>query len=130
MGEETKMPQKAGYKSTEFWLSLLAALVGFVLASGAVVEGSQTATIVGGVLTVLCALGYTKGRTAVKVAAEKTKAEESKIVGYIELAKAKVDVFRESRLKAEAEREAAKAEREAAKAAASLVAPISDAPEE
>ena len=102
MGDETKA-HAPGYKSTEFWLSLVAVLAGFVLASGAVVEGSTAATIVGGVLTVLGALGYTSSRTTVKVAEETAKAEESKIAGYIALAKEKVDAFRESRRKAEVE---------------------------
>lgn len=102
MVEEAK-PQKPGYKSTEFWLSLVAVIAGFLLASGAVVEGSQTATIVGGVLTVLGALGYTKGRTSVKVAAETAKAEESKIAGYIVLAKEKLDDYKRRKADAAAD---------------------------
>lgn len=107
MGDDTKA-HAPGYKSTEFWLALVAVLAGFVLASGAVVEGSTAATVVGGVLTVLGALGYTSSRTTVKVAEETAKAEQSKIAGYLALAKEKIEAFRESRLKAEVELETAK----------------------
>lgn len=68
-------PVKAGVKSSEFWLSALVIICGLVLASGVLVEGSATHAIVGGVVTILAALGYTKGRTAVKVEAEITARE-------------------------------------------------------
>ena len=66
------MNVKPGYKTTEFWLSLLATLLGFVLASGAmdtVSSDSWVAKIVGGAVAALAALGYTAGRAKVKAAA-------------------------------------------------------------
>lgn len=57
---------KPGYKSTEFWLSAVATLLGIVLASGAIPEGGTIAQIVGGILSVLASLGYTASRTQVK----------------------------------------------------------------
>ena len=60
---------KPGYKTTEFWLSLLATLLGFVLASGAmdgVSQESWVAKLVGGAVAVLASLGYTASRAKVK----------------------------------------------------------------
>jgi hypothetical protein len=60
---------KPGYKTTEFWLSLLATLLGFLLASGAmdtVAEESWIAKLIGGVVTVLASLGYSASRAKVK----------------------------------------------------------------
>ena len=57
---------KPGYKTTEFWLSAIATIVGLVLASGLIVEGSSVARIVGGVVAVLAALGYTASRAKIK----------------------------------------------------------------
>lgn len=59
---------KPGYKSTEFWLSLGAALVGALLASGVFESDGITAKIIGGASAVLAALGYTAGRAFVKSA--------------------------------------------------------------
>ncbi len=58
---------KPGYKTTEFWLSTIAVLIGALLASGVVTEGSLTARIVGGVVAVLAALGYGINRTITKI---------------------------------------------------------------
>ena len=60
---------KAGYKTTEFWLSLLATLLGFLLASGAMDAApadSWIAKLVGGVVAVLATLGYSASRAKVK----------------------------------------------------------------
>jgi len=60
---------KPGYKTTEFWLSLLATLLGFLLASGvmdAVPEESWIAKLIGGVVAVLATLGYSASRAKVK----------------------------------------------------------------
>jgi hypothetical protein len=57
---------KPGFKTTEFWLSTLAMVLGVVLASGALPEGGLAGQIVGGVLSVLASLGYTASRTQVK----------------------------------------------------------------
>ena len=58
-----------GYKTSEFWLTLLAMVVSAIAASGGLAPDSPRAKLVGVVLAVLAALGYTAGRSAVKVAA-------------------------------------------------------------
>ena len=66
---ETKTTPKPGYKTTEFWLSLVATLMGILLASGAmdtVPEDSWIARIVGGVVALLASLGYSASRAKVK----------------------------------------------------------------
>ncbi len=63
---------KPGYKTTEFWLSLLATLLGFLLASGVmdtVPADSWIAKLIGGVVAVLATLGYSASRAKVKSAA-------------------------------------------------------------
>ena len=63
------MDTKPGYKTTEFWLSLLATLLGFLLASGVmdgVAEDSWIAKVVGGLVAVLATLGYSASRAKVK----------------------------------------------------------------
>jgi hypothetical protein len=57
---------KPGWKTTEFWLSLIATVCGILMASGAIVPGSQIAQIIGGVMSVLAVLGYQAGRTSAK----------------------------------------------------------------
>jgi hypothetical protein len=61
-----------GYKSTEFWLSLAAVLVGAIMASGVVPDESGWAKVIGLIASVLAALGYTAGRSLFK--ANKAKA--------------------------------------------------------
>ena len=63
------MDTKPGYKTTEFWLSLLATLLGFLLASGvmdAVPDESWIAKLIGGLVAVLASLGYSASRAKVK----------------------------------------------------------------
>jgi len=50
---------KAGWKTTEFWLSLAAAVVGVLAHYGVVPEGSSWEVV-------LAALGYTVSRAIVK----------------------------------------------------------------
>jgi hypothetical protein len=60
---------KTGYKTTEFWLSLLAVLLGFFIASGvleAVPADSVINKFIGAGVTMLTALGYTVARTKAK----------------------------------------------------------------
>jgi len=66
MPNTTDPAKKPGFKTTEFWLSSLAMILGVVLASGAIPEGGIAGQIVGGVLSVLASLGYTASRTQVK----------------------------------------------------------------
>lgn len=62
---------KPGYKTTEFWLTLIATVIGATVASGILVEGSMLAQILGIALVALSNLGYTYSRS-------KVKAEESR----------------------------------------------------
>jgi len=57
---------KPGFKTTEFWLSAAATVVGLAIASGIVPTSGTWPQIVGLVTGVLGALGYTVSRTAVK----------------------------------------------------------------
>ncbi len=61
---------KPGYKSTEFWLTMIAQIVGGALASGAIEEASPLARICGMGMMVLSGLGYTFVRGGVKKAAK------------------------------------------------------------
>lgn len=55
-----------GYRTTEFWLTLGAMLVGALLASGLLPTGGLAAQIIGAVGVFLAKLGYTTSRTLVK----------------------------------------------------------------
>lgn len=68
MVDEIPSDVKPGYKTTEFWLSLIATLVGAVLAL--VPSTSKVGQICGVVSMVLGALGYTVVRGGVKKAAQ------------------------------------------------------------
>ena len=57
---------KPGYKTTEFWLSFAALVVGASFASGVVPTESTGEKLLGLAATVLTALGYTVSRTMVK----------------------------------------------------------------
>ena len=58
-------PPTPGYKTTEFWLGVLAMLITAMYASGAVTDNTAL-SIAGIVSTILGALGYTVGRSVVK----------------------------------------------------------------
>jgi len=67
------METKPGYKTTEFWLSTLATIIGMVMASGvmdAAGEDSWITKLIGGAVAVLSALGYSASRAKVKAADE------------------------------------------------------------
>lgn len=64
MSEEKKV--KPGFKTTEFWLTLVAVAVGAIFASGAFGEDSGTLQIAGIAATVLTAMGYTVSRGMAK----------------------------------------------------------------
>ncbi len=63
-----------GYKTSEFWLSLAAILLGALLSSGVVIEGTLWAQMLGVVASVLGALGYTVSRSYVKAVEAKVSA--------------------------------------------------------
>ena len=53
---------KAGYKTTEFWLTVVASIVGLLFASGVIAEGSDLDKIMGMGATVLAGMGYSVSR--------------------------------------------------------------------
>lgn len=61
-------PVKPGYRTTEFYLSSLAKLLGILFASGVLGDGSLPMRIAGLAATLLAALGYTVSRGLVKAA--------------------------------------------------------------
>lgn len=60
---------KPGYKTTEFWLALLAMVVGALMASGVTSDGGGVDKVLGMAATVLGQLGYTVPRTMAKAKA-------------------------------------------------------------
>jgi hypothetical protein len=59
-------PVKPGYKTTEFWISVTAAVAGALAASGVFPSESAGERILGLIVSVLVALGYTGSRLALK----------------------------------------------------------------
>lgn len=55
-----------GYKTSEFWLSLLAMIIGSIFASGLVGEGGAVGEILGMSAVILGKLGYTVPRGLAK----------------------------------------------------------------
>ena len=69
MEEDTTVlvePVKPGYKTTEFWLSAVAVLLGLAMASGLIPSDSAWDQAVGLVVSALAAMGYTGARAGVK----------------------------------------------------------------
>lgn len=62
----TPEPVKPGYKTTEFWLSAVAVLLGLAMASGLIPSGSAWDQAVGLVVSALAAMGYTGARAGIK----------------------------------------------------------------
>lgn len=62
------MVSTQGWKTSEFWLALLATLVGTLLASGALPSAGVAYTALGFISTVLASLGYSASRGKVKAA--------------------------------------------------------------
>lgn len=60
------MEIKPGWKTTEFWLTVAAQVVGMLLASGVVHDGSGFAQALGVAATALAAAGYSVSRGKVK----------------------------------------------------------------
>ena len=65
MADEPK-EVKPGWKTTEFWLTVAAAAVGFLYASGAIGDGTQADKVLGIVSGALSALGYSVSRGLAK----------------------------------------------------------------
>jgi len=69
MPEETKpAPAKPGYKTTEFYLSAFATLIGLLFASGAIHDGGATTAdkIAGLAVAALATAGYSVSRGMTK----------------------------------------------------------------
>ena len=62
---------KPGYKTTEFWLAAAAQIVGLVLASGVLAEGSLGLQIAGLASSALASAGYSYSRGTAKSGGEK-----------------------------------------------------------
>lgn len=62
---------KPGYKTTEFWLTLLAQMVALLMASGAFAADSPVLKVATYVAAVLAQLGYVASRAMVKNTAAK-----------------------------------------------------------
>ena len=58
--------QKPGYKTTEFWMTVLVDVLGLIAASGIIADGSIYAKIFGMICTTLATLGYTISRGTAK----------------------------------------------------------------
>jgi len=65
---------KPGYKTTEFWLSLIAFLLSMLFASGLLHDGSMAYKIAGLAAMVITSMGYSVNRTIMKAAAYKAAA--------------------------------------------------------
>lgn len=59
---------KPGYKTTEFWMSLGASVLGALMSSGALADTSDTMKFLGMGASMLSALGYTVCRSWAKKA--------------------------------------------------------------
>lgn len=65
---------KVGYKTSEFYLSAAAMLVGILMASGIIAPDSQWSKILGMVSMLLSSLGYTAARGLAKASEAKAGA--------------------------------------------------------
>jgi len=74
------MSEKPGWKTTEFYLSLAAIVVGALVASGAFPADSPWFKLLGIAASILAALGYTGARMIVK----KDAAKKAAILGTAE----------------------------------------------
>ena len=73
MASEKTPETKPGWKTSEFWISIIATIAGLVLMSGVAEDGGIVSTICGAVLTLAAQLGYTGARTLAKAAEAKAK---------------------------------------------------------
>ena len=66
--EELSDPKKKpGFKTTEFWLTAIAEILGLLMASGFIAGGNKWAPIIGIAISALAAMGYTSNRSKIKV---------------------------------------------------------------
>jgi len=70
-------PRKPGYKTSEFWLSVICLVIGFLIASGYVGDESMSGKVLAFAASSLTALGYSVSRGMVKRAETLTEAIEA-----------------------------------------------------
>lgn len=75
---------KPGYKTTEFWLTLAAAMVGLFIASGAVGSDHIAMKIAGFAAAALASLGYSVSRGIAKKAPASSSVSELKVPTWVE----------------------------------------------
>lgn len=59
-------PVKPGIKTTEFWITMVCMIIGFILESGVITEGSPAGVIAGAILQAAAAAGYAVSRGKAK----------------------------------------------------------------
>lgn len=64
--EASKLAVKPGYKTSEFWLTAIANIVGLAVASGIIPETGPWSQVVGLAVMVLTTMGYQVQRGAAK----------------------------------------------------------------
>lgn len=57
---------RPGYKSTEYWATVVTQVLGALMASGVVAPESTWGTVVGAAMTLVASLGYGYFRTSLK----------------------------------------------------------------
>lgn len=62
------METKPGWKTTEFWLTVVSQIVGLVWASGVITEGSNADRVLGLAAAALASVGYAVSRGLAKKA--------------------------------------------------------------
>jgi len=67
---DTTTPPKPGYKTSEFWLALVAMLLTTLFASGAIAAGSTWDKVLSFIAMALTSLGYSVSRGMAKAAAK------------------------------------------------------------
>ncbi len=76
--KENEIKEKPGYKTSEFWLTFLAMILGVLMASGAIGPDNIVSEIAGMAVLALSKLGYTASRANVKGAASLERASAKK----------------------------------------------------
>lgn len=73
---------KPKYKTTEFWLTVVAMLASLALMTGFVTPGTAIDQGLGAIIAVLASLGYTYNRTQIKKVTDNVGSETAKKPGY------------------------------------------------
>jgi hypothetical protein len=76
MGKENEAAGRPGYRTTEFWLNLLAAVAGGAVTVGLAPAGSVWEKVMGLVLIAVAAVNQTASRTIVKGKVKEANDEE------------------------------------------------------